>query len=537
MQPETSQSWKDEIESLLAESLEGSLIESRRIELNELLRRNSEALKYVCDVLSDEAFLHHEVSALATGELLGLRSFLPGSESTELDIIRLRKLWVCGAGLVASLILAFYLGHWFQPRTPTADVSSSPKISENEPAIALSVLAFDAELNGHRVYSSHGGSGGDEDGVGRALEFAAGSYDLSRGSLELRFRNGVQALLEGPSQFTIQSDMELVMHSGKIRTRVPDQAKGFTVVTPELDVVDLGTEFGIAVDQEEQTELHVFSGLVELHEKGNKEPRLVKEGFAGTWRDGKTTVSTKFPDSSSFKSPQGVAYERWFRHRNELLSDPHILIYYGFDHDVTGGDKVINQVSAGVYDGMLNQRSSVSGRWKNKAALQFDHPESFVEVNLGLELERLTVCAWVKLERFDSSMVALFNSVGLSPSNFHWQIRENGAMRVSSENVFYSNTTVKSVGLGEWTHVAVTYDAGERKVRAYANGKVVSTTLAQGIGPVKIGRAQIGRWENPSYWPYERDLKGRVDEFVVFRRKLESREIREIYVKGSPASW
>ncbi len=55
---------------------------------------------------------------------------------------------------------------------------------------------------------------------------------------------------------------------GKLRATVPPQAVGFTIGSPNLDVVDLGTEFGLQVEAEGKTEVHVFKGKVELHNPG-----------------------------------------------------------------------------------------------------------------------------------------------------------------------------------------------------------------------------------------------------------------------------
>ncbi len=70
--------------------------------------------------------------------------------------------------------------------------------------------------------------------------------------------------IEGPAVWQLSSDQRLQLEAGKLLAQVPKTGVGFTVVTPTAEVVDLGTEFGIDVDQQGATELHVIRGRVEL---------------------------------------------------------------------------------------------------------------------------------------------------------------------------------------------------------------------------------------------------------------------------------
>src|SRR4029079_7961121 len=59
---------------------------------------------------------------------------------------------------------------------------------------------------------------------------------------------------------------------GRCLAVVPQRAPGFEVATARMNVVDLGTEFGMMAEREGTTEAHVFNVLVKaqvLDEKGN----------------------------------------------------------------------------------------------------------------------------------------------------------------------------------------------------------------------------------------------------------------------------
>ncbi len=85
---------------------------------------------------------------------------------------------------------------------------------------------------------------------------------LEAGVAEVTFQRGAKVLLEGPAHFILQSSSEGKLEHGRLAAEVPATAKGFAVVTPEVTVVDLGTEFGIDVSEEGATLVHVFSGQV-----------------------------------------------------------------------------------------------------------------------------------------------------------------------------------------------------------------------------------------------------------------------------------
>jgi hypothetical protein len=53
------------------------------------------------------------------------------------------------------------------------------------------------------------------------------------------------------------------LQAGKLVASVPTKAIGFTVETPEAEFVDLGTEFGVKVDEHGTAEATVFRGCIE----------------------------------------------------------------------------------------------------------------------------------------------------------------------------------------------------------------------------------------------------------------------------------
>ena len=88
-----------------------------------------------------------------------------------------------------------------------------------------------------------------------------------------------------------------------------------------------------------------------------------------------------------------------------------------------------------------------------------------------------------------------------------------------------------SISIGEWTHVALTYDATSGTHTLYINGVSVATTqlppgstLLQTDGEVCIGRECTYQ---------QRPFNGLIDEVEVFARGLTPQEIESIYDAGS----
>lgn len=87
---------------------------------------------------------------------------------------------------------------------------------------------------------------------------------LESGQAEILFDSGVEVVLTGPAHLKVQSNMSASVEYGTFSARVGPRGKGFTIQTPSAEVVDLGTEFGLAVNRAGETEVAVFSGIVDL---------------------------------------------------------------------------------------------------------------------------------------------------------------------------------------------------------------------------------------------------------------------------------
>jgi len=83
------------------------------------------------------------------------------------------------------------------------------------------------------------------------------------GRFLLRLDSGAVAACTAPVDLEVVDGWELFVHRGDVCVQVPQQARGFRVNTEAVKVVDLGTLFGVRVDDEGRAEVHVLEGRVQ----------------------------------------------------------------------------------------------------------------------------------------------------------------------------------------------------------------------------------------------------------------------------------
>ncbi|MFK7910542.1 MAG: FecR domain-containing protein [Akkermansiaceae bacterium] len=99
--------------------------------------------------------------------------------------------------------------------------------------------------------------------IGNVL-FEGSRLRLSEGTLEGRFESGVQFVVKAPCELKLLAQDRVFLTRGAAWFSVPKSAIGFTVETPEFEIVDLGTTFGILSKPDGNDEIHVTQGSVEI---------------------------------------------------------------------------------------------------------------------------------------------------------------------------------------------------------------------------------------------------------------------------------
>ena len=152
-----------------------------------------------------------------------------------------------------------------------------------------------------------------------------GEYSLKMGFMELEFENGAKVVLESPVEFNLKSQDKMYLKFGRLYAKVPPQAVGFTVDSKCSKVVDLGTEFGMMVNVNGDTNLHVYKGQTALfsgNETGYNFEETIAKGNAKSIDSDSGKISNIALDNTAFaRSINPKTKQIWFGAVNLNLAD------------------------------------------------------------------------------------------------------------------------------------------------------------------------------------------------------------------------
>ncbi|MEM6366293.1 MAG: LamG-like jellyroll fold domain-containing protein, partial [Planctomycetota bacterium] len=396
-----------------------------------------------------------------------------------------------------------------------------------------------------------------------------GPLHLLSGKIHLELFSGVRMVLAGQSQFSVDSPMQVTIDSGIARAEVPEPARGFRIKTGSGDIVDLGTEFSVAVD-DSGADVHVIEGEVELHaDSGGDSARQPVTIAAGTSRRlaAKTGVT-----SSELVQPTTIGPEefqrrrdgrkqerlsRWLAADHILRQTPGLIGHYHLGFDSSGGKQIENLVrrsSDAASDGRIVAANASTDRWgRGDAALDFGRVGSRVRIQVPGEHRGLTLMAWVKIHSLDRWYNSLFLTDGHEDGEPHWQWMNDGRIffsikvpgrtpsRDGIQPVYYTPPIWTPSLSGRWVMLAVTYDIENRLVTHYLDGQAIDRDEIKQediVDAIRIGSASVGNWSQPLYRGDAefvlRNLNGSMDQFSIASRPLTEDEILSFFEAGNP---
>ncbi|MEO1497054.1 MAG: FecR family protein [Planctomycetota bacterium] len=101
------------------------------------------------------------------------------------------------------------------------------------------------------------------DGMRQQL-FSTETLHLTEGRVAMRFADGAEVDLTGPAVLQVLAPDRALAVRGRLTASVDEDAVGFAIDTPRAQVVDLGTRFGLEVDDRGATDVVVFEGEVDV---------------------------------------------------------------------------------------------------------------------------------------------------------------------------------------------------------------------------------------------------------------------------------
>lgn len=363
------------------------------------------------------------------------------------------------------------------------------------------------------------------------------THSLKRGSVELVSARGARIVIEAPAEFRFESAQRLRLMNGRLSAEVSPAAKGFTVVTPSGDAVDLGTRFGVDVPLNGAAEIHVFQGEVIAKATGKTSKQSLRGGDAVTMDSGES-LARELRSSAFIHADEigglsaGLAAGQRARSEAALATlrhDPALIALLDFES---------GEIQTGVF-------RKVQGRWPGSRAPEFVNVGDHLKLDVGGEREwpQLTLAAWVRLDQLGAPYQSLLHTDGWnqnSPGQVHWMVTRHTTMRLAlrgntlapdsdEQEQFPDSRTSVLPERGRWVHLATVYDSDSKTVRFYLNGRLDKVTHQAIAHPARLGPAQIGNWNRQ-----DRKLSGRVDELLLLGRTMSDEEVRMLFDAGNP---
>lgn len=505
----------EEFELKVCQLMSGSASDQECKEVLELLKSSEEFRQVYCK----QNLLHALLSQRANG-LKSLSAPTPIIPMKVLQQSQRKKniRWISTMSAAALLALGLFLSTFFiQPTTHALSFVTAP-----ETKFEL-IHDFDSPVDGNEMRE------------GSILR-------LERGSVKLTFNSGVESVVEAPADLTLAAENTLLLKRGRAWFHVPERAVGFTVTTPDIEVVDLGTEFGILAAASTGDTCHVFDGAVtvrSLYE--DAEPEKLVAGQAVEVSEIGTLVSLPpAPERFLTKLPDGGLHLHWSF--DELD---------GSSLSCESSYPTLQNVETQIVSDGPAEQCLVEG--KMGKALQLSHKGDHVMSDWsGIEgSQARTVAFWIK----SPGDKGLFHSLvgwgdrGVEHAHQPYFLLftrglEDGSSRICLSTGSFEVLVDETLAENRWHHVACVYHGKESsadrpRVEFYVDGKLSGSshfdyldqadkivldtqTHGEDASPLAIGTSLDA---DPNYdYPKGASL----DELHVIGRALNAEEIQAL---------
>lgn len=240
-------------EYLILGWLEGALTEAEQAELTDWLKADVEHTRRFADAVMFEQQIRSVVSAREQQAAFGgvesslgsgrsAPNLIPRSENQTPGFRIAGVLWgaTIACTIVAALLAYRRLGDPGQPLPNAPDpkpvaAGANGLPDSDDGSFCRLVRTASVQWEGKSLQSG--------------ARLGAGRVKLVAGTAEFRLDNGVRAICTGPAELEFSDLMHAWLHHGEVVFRVPPAGIGFQLETSDAVIVDLGTEFGVRVDQ------------------------------------------------------------------------------------------------------------------------------------------------------------------------------------------------------------------------------------------------------------------------------------------------
>lgn len=318
---------------------------------------------------------------------------------------------------------------------------------------------------------------------------SAGKIELKSGILELSYDSGSTVLIKAPATYYIEAENRGFLEKGSIRAHSPSTVSAFYVDTPNSELIDLGTTFGVTVLNALSTQVHVIDGLVKARAIAAKD---------GAWKHllaGKALQidnNHETPEYQLLKADASL-YD-WAPPARTRR--PGTMDYAHWSFDQLEGDQFAEtgkhaheaNYPATIVDFSEKNTQSFLTKGRFGTALRLDGNESFLRTEypgIGGDKAR-TVAFWLRLGENQPKGEALPGIVSWGKNasrGAKWQIRpftplkEDSKKVIRTECAWGGNTGMTDINDGKWHHIVSVFMGGDGSdiathVKHYVDGKL-----------------------------------------------------------------
>jgi hypothetical protein len=502
-----------ELNELCSALVDGRLSEQENDRLQVLLRGSEEARQYYVRAM--------QLSA----SLCSYAAEMQSEPAEAVNIIR-PSFWARAGRPLAAAAAVIALGIWIgRSLIPDSVVQDDDE-------------EFIARISGSKdpQWGTAGGFQiGDELPRGQRLE-------LKAGFAEITFDSGALVVVEGPASLDLDSAWQATLRRGTVKANIPQEAVGFKISNPAVDVVDLGTEFSVTAEEDGSTEVFVLNGQVEVEPRAatNQTPRkiLMKEkqsrrfalGGVSDVRDSEQKF-LKLAKHVTFDLPKRAAtYVHW--------------PLDGVGDGMTSGTMLGTVVKHSPLDLRLEQSGEVTDGKFGKALAFSPTTSATIPVSRTGKRTIRSVAFWVKVPEdasaTDGSTFARFAGLDLG-----WNVSPSdgspGALRIANAR----GRAVASTPLrdGRWHHVAAVISTpppnsqkqpAKWQARLYVDGRLEAWTGKHGNRKGSQNPGAVSDVLAFGSVGDDRGFRGELDEIFVSERALTPMELRSLMRTNKP---
>ena len=321
---------------------DNALTEDQTEDLNQILRESKDARRMFSAEAQMHGLLHCAVAEETVERVASAAPSILKRKPAK------QRLWLTLASVAAAGLIVVTAVQWsIRAKNSTA---SSPQI---DPSIRVAEVRYVREASLLRKQIQDAATPPAFD-VGSRL--APGTYTLGKGLIELDCFAGASLAVEGPASFELISQREARLLKGRLTVEVDGAGNSFRLHTPIGEVLDIGTRYGVCVDDSGVTETHVFDGLVEIRPTSSSDSaRRVKANTAVRITPAGKLTSLS-PGEATFPQPsrqignllQHSGFERGTELKIGNITD--VGIWHGDVCQIVGDQKTVRPYAG---DGML----------------------------------------------------------------------------------------------------------------------------------------------------------------------------------------